>query len=132
MRKIELQEIPLQPLQIPTGWNIVCNQFFDIEPGEDVYINGLPDGDAWELFLQDMLLIHDNNKQLHLDLGWQPEADPSGKYILTLVRNEDWSHPIAMFESLSKNDIVDKINLWLHVTLVNDVSEIDLSYDASS
>jgi hypothetical protein len=132
MRTIELQEIPLQPLKIPTGWNIVCNQFFDIEPGEDIYINGLPDGDAWELFLQDMLLIHSNNKQLQLDLGWQPEADPSGKYILTLIRNEDWSHPIATFESLSKNDIVDKINLWLHVALVNDISEIDLSYDASS
>jgi hypothetical protein len=132
MREIELHKISLQPLQFPAGWHVVCNQFFDIEPGEDLYIDGLPEGNAWELFLQDMLLIRNDSKKLNLDLGWQPEADPSGLFTLRLIKNEDWSNPVASFETSSKSEIVDKINSWLYVASINEVIETNLSYSTTS
>jgi hypothetical protein len=128
MKKIELQNISLQPLRIPAGWNVVSNNFFDVEPGDNIYINGLPDGDIWELFLQDMLLLRDERNQLLLDLGWQPEADPNGNYSLILIKNEDWSNPIASHESQSKSEIVDKINSWLSITSFNELGKIDIDY----
>jgi hypothetical protein len=128
MEKIKLQEIQLQPLRIPAGWHIVCNHFCDIEPGANIYVDGLPDGDVWELFLQDLLLMEHAHLNLALDLGWVPEADLNGKYKLTLIKNEDWDSPIAFYESLSKDDIASKIDSWLHISAINELSEVELSY----
>jgi hypothetical protein len=128
MREIKLQDVPLQPLRISSGWNIVYNHFCDIDPGESVYIDGLPNGDVWELFLQDLLLIENNHLNFTLDLGWSPEANPSGKYALTLIKNTDWNNPIAFYESQSKSDIVDKINAWMSTSSINETSEKNLVY----
>jgi hypothetical protein len=129
MNKIDLQDIELQPLQIPSGWNVVVNHFVNIEPGQHIYVNGLPDGDVWELFVQDMLLIRHNHHGVDLDLGWMPEADPSGKYELTLIRNQDWENPIASYESTSKSKIIEKVNLWLKNVNFNAINEVEISYE---
>jgi hypothetical protein len=113
MHYLKLQDIQLQPLQVPIGWRVQSNQFFDIEPGADVTIEGLPGGDAWELFLQDLLQLKNDDRNVTLDLGWIPEADPKGHYILTLVKDKNWDQPISVYESAQKSEIVEQINLWL-------------------
>ena len=64
-----MNDILLQPLIIPKGWLVNWNQFYNIEPNCNLYIEGLPDGDIWELFLQDLLQLKHINKNLLLDLG---------------------------------------------------------------
>ena len=113
MREVKLQDVQLQALRIPTGWTVIWNQFYEVEPDADIEIAGLPDGDVWELFLQDLLQLQNGNRKLLLDLGWVPEANPQGRYKLTLVENEDWIHPVATYESRDKDDIVEQIDLWL-------------------
>lgn len=113
MIKIKLQDISLQPLIIPTGWTVDWNQFYDVEPGADLLIEGLPNGDVWELFLQNLLQLKYSNSNLILDLSWIPEADPNGNYQLELITNQDWENPITTFQSRSKNEIVEKINALL-------------------
>lgn len=117
MVKVNLQDISLQPLIIPTGWTVVWNQFYDVEPGADLLIEGLPDGEVWELFLQNLLQLKYPHRNLILDLGWIPEANPHGNYQLELIKNEEWEYPIVTFKSINKKKIVDKINsLLLEVT----------------
>lgn len=120
--KLQLNDLVLQPLIIPTGWLVSWNQFYDLQPYSNLYIEGLPDGDIWELFLQDLLQLKHINKNLILDLGWIPEADPEGSYHLELVANEDWSNPIFTYESKDKNKIVAQLNNLL----------ISISYDRIS
>jgi hypothetical protein len=128
MKKIKLQDIRLQALRIPPGWCIVCNHFCDIDPGADIYIDGLPEGNVWELFIQDLLFLEHKHLGLALDLSWVPEADPNGIYSLTLIKNEDWNSPVAFYESPSRHDIASKIDSWLHIAAINELSEVELSY----
>ena len=67
----------------------------------------------WELFLQDLLQLKHINKNLLLDLGWIPEANPEGSYHIELIANEDWLNPILVYESKSKHEIVNQINTIL-------------------
>lgn len=113
MRNMKLQDILLQPLRVPTGWIVSWNQFYDVEPDADLLIEGLPDGDIWELFLQDLLQLKYPSSNLILDLSWIPEADPNGSYHLKLIANEDWEFPIATFQSRSKVEVVSKIDSLL-------------------
>ncbi|MBO1063104.1 MAG: hypothetical protein HEQ14_19905 [Aphanizomenon flos-aquae CP01] len=110
MKTIQLKDISLQSLKIPTGWTVTWNQFYDIEPNSNMYCDGLPDGDVWELFLQDLLQLKQINKNIILDLGWIPEANPEGSYHLQIIANEDWSTPILVYESKNKSEVVEKIN----------------------
>jgi hypothetical protein len=113
MQQINLDDIQLQALQIPIGWRVQWNQFFDVEPGAEIEVDGLPEGDVWELFPQDLLQLKYDERNLVVDLGWLPEADPDGRYILTLVENKNWDQPMSVYESTKKGEIVKNINLWL-------------------
>ena len=113
MNKINLLDIPLQPLQVCAGWYVEQNTFTIIEPYSNIKVQGLPDEDPWELFAQDMLYMEHKAFKVILDLGWIPEADPEGSYLLRVVKNNDWDNPVFIYKSKNKDDIVQKINLWL-------------------
>jgi hypothetical protein len=110
MKTIKLKDVPLQSLKIPTGWTVTWNQFYDIEPNSNIYLDGLPDGDVWELFLQDLLQLKHFNKNIILGLGWTPEANPEGSYLLQVIADEDWSTPIVVYKSKNKSEVVGKID----------------------
>ena len=110
MKTIKLKDVPLQSLKISTGWTVTWNQFYDIEPNSNIYLDGLPDGDVWELFLQDLLQLKHFNKNIILDLGWTPESNPEGSYLLQVIADEDWSTPIAVYKSKNKSEVVGKID----------------------
>ena len=113
MHKVRLRDIPFQPLQITRGWFVGYNEFKDVEPYTDIKVEGLPDDDVWELFLQDLLQLKHEFTGITIDLGWTPEADPNGAYELTIIKNCNWSDPIFHYESKNKDDIVEKINYWM-------------------
>jgi hypothetical protein len=113
LASIKMDDLQLQALQVPNGWRVQWNQFFDIEPGAAVEIEGLPENDPWELFPQDLLQLKYDNGNLIIDLGWLPEADPDGQYILTLVEDENWTQPTSVYESKTKEEIVKHINLLM-------------------
>ena len=113
MHRIKFEDIPLQPLRISKGWAVGYNEFTEIEPYSDIKVIGLPDEDVWELFLQDLLQLKHEAYGILIDLGWTPEADPEGSYLLRVLKNEDWRNPLYYYESKNKDDIVDKINYWL-------------------
>ena len=113
MCKVRLRDIPFQPLQITTGWTVAYNEFKNVEPYSDIKVEGLPDDDVWELFLQDLLHLEHKFYGIAIDLGWTPEADPNGSYELTVIKNKDWNNPLFHYESKNKDDIVEKINHWL-------------------
>jgi hypothetical protein len=115
MRHID--EIPLQALIVTEGWKVEHNRFYDLEPLEEVEIAGLTNNDGWALFNEDMLLIAYEEKAIAIDLGWHPEEDSNGCFILGLAKNTDWQNPLVLFESRSKDEVVTKINeLLMKVT----------------
>jgi len=90
----------LVPLRIPSGWAISYNAYFP-----DVTMD-LKDCQIanFECFKQDLLMIQqlrvaDGRYEIDhagwlLDVGWYPDADPSGAYTLALVRG-DWTNQVV-------------------------------------
>ncbi|MCA9071849.1 MAG: hypothetical protein KDA84_23135 [Planctomycetaceae bacterium] len=125
-------------LQIPAGWMVRQNHFYDITPAEAL------DGDWLGFpFSQDILQLHNDHLRMLLDLGWYPDGDPDGhfrliliqwdappnhsampKQTITEVRNgieytyvlqpllvgDPWSHPLVDVSSKDPYEIVTQIN----------------------
>ena len=74
---------------------------------------------SWTEFKSTLLYLrydHHDGANLFIDLGWAPESDPKGRFVLILLRGDDiesWRNPLDVFESCSKKKIVDKLNEWM-------------------
>lgn len=64
---------------------IIYNEF-------NIDLNRPPQEQIIEL-QEDLLQIQYENNVV-VDVGWCPELDPSGKFIVNIIKDSDWSHPI--------------------------------------
>ncbi|WP_094265748.1 hypothetical protein [Paludifilum halophilum] len=101
--KKSLPVVRLQFLIIYPGWTVTYNKFIELNP-----LQLSPDDENWLLFTQDLLQLH-CGEDLLLDLGWYPEADPSGQYRLELIKNTNWEKPLLSFSSRDKSEITELI-----------------------
>ena len=109
---------PLMSLQIPSGWIVVKNIFYDVE---SVVQDGvLEDPD---IFTEDLLFLQRNvgperEDQFMIDLGWVPPRNASGTYRAVIII-ESWENVIKEFESRDRNEIQRVLNQWLDVLSCN-------------
>lgn len=101
----------LVPLQIPSGWSIVKNAFYNIEPSNEL----MPD----HYFSEDMLFIKrevmpPREDQFIISLDWLPENSLEGNYIL-VVAVKNFEHVLKSFESRDRYEIQHKLNQWLQL-----------------
>jgi hypothetical protein len=73
---------------------------------------------VWKLiFIEDLIVIINEQKQIYLDVGWYPHAKPQGRYRIEIGRMKMLDHkrfdplgkPIDSFESRSLKDVIDRI-----------------------
>lgn len=111
--------LSLQPLRIPPNWTMKLNKLKDIDPQTLA-----PDDEIWlfafneDIISMESVITRKQNKQseeqkLIIDLGWYPDGEPEGNFILQAVLNEDWVDPLMKFSSRSKNEIVKTLEKWL-------------------
>lgn len=109
----------LQPLRIPPNWTIKLNKLKDIDPQTLA-----PEDETWlfafneDIISMESVITRKQNKQseeqkLIIDLGWYPDGEPEGNFILQAVLNEDWVDPLMRFSSRSKDEIVKTLEKWL-------------------
>lgn len=109
-------DFELQPLKIPCGWTVMWNEFLDVD------ITQFPaDEKLWLNYTEDMLYIVKNSDSRAseppdcvIDLGWYPEMNSHGEYVLLVVKNSDWSNPEETFNSRNKDEVAKKIEEFLH------------------
>lgn len=108
----------LVDLIVPDGWTLSHHQLYELDPelseGSDLMADSL-----WAyFFVQDLMQIE--SPSTLIDVGWYPEADPSGSFALTVLRHEsnssdwDWGEPVEEFETRSLRALVSKIQEVLH------------------
>lgn len=109
----------LQPLRIPPHWTMELNKLEDIDP------ETLPPEDETWLFAfnEDILYMHSkisrkrNNQteeqKFSIDLGWYPDGDPKGNFVLQAILNDDWIDPLMKFSSRNKDEVVKTLEKWL-------------------
>ncbi|MDY6992847.1 MAG: hypothetical protein SVR94_09630 [Pseudomonadota bacterium] len=96
------------------SWMITYNQLHALDPTE---VEDYHDTkySLWAMFfVQDLLQIENKYNGLLIDVGWYPEADPTGCYKLILVKKNsdgfDWHNPKEEFATNNLNNLLFKIN----------------------
>ena len=76
----------------------------DWQGGEIIYW-GFPDvgGDRWDL-REDLLLV-DYGGGVALDVGWYPELDPEGRYVVQVVCDDRWDAPLLAREARTEREL---------------------------
>jgi hypothetical protein len=72
---------------LPRGWKLKGW----IPPGP----TPTPSDDQLDLLVEDLLHIETPGGSIVIDVGWYPEADPSGHFVCILVEDEAWEEPLA-------------------------------------
>ncbi len=119
MKKININDISLQKLRIPTGWKITYNEFHEIDPDTEIeLINPYNNLGIFELFfMQDIFQAEHESSKVIVDIGWYPEGDPSGKYNLEVIlwsnsennqeRKLNWEKPLFQKATSSRAELVN-------------------------
>ena len=105
-------KISRQPIQVPSGWVVQINKFCDVDPERIDELEGYTFDEKW-LYLENELLVCEyqkNGTKWTLDMGWSPEYDPDGEYILLLVKNDDWRNIETVKETRAITKIVQAVN----------------------
>lgn len=93
-------------LPIPAGWTIHWNRIFDVDPADADEILPCDGIGVWLVcFGEDLLYCTNRCGAFLLDVGWHPECDPAGRYVVQVVRRStdrrfpggpvsgDWCNP---------------------------------------
>lgn len=74
----------------------------------------LPFSEQEDSLMEDLLQVEYENGYL-IDLGWYPEYDENGKFILQLIKNDNWKKPIYKKQSRDweqiKKSLLKAINI---------------------
>ncbi|MBD5135691.1 MAG: hypothetical protein HDT39_06990 [Lachnospiraceae bacterium] len=81
----------------------------DLQSGKITYNEfnidfSVPYSEQVEELLEDLIQIEYKNGYL-IDLGWYPEFNPQGKFIVQVIKNYDWENPIFMEQSRDKKQL---------------------------
>lgn len=111
----------LVPLQIPSGWKVLWNTWFNEPPCLDDGSENLKHNDSPNLLLLERIQLQqpEDNSSLRFDLGWHYETPgykkgsrKAGWYKLTAYMNT-WENIIRIKDKLSFEQAKNEIELWL-------------------
>lgn len=111
----ELPEPQLVPLRIPTGWSVVFNKFWEVDPiVENEKLVNYSDFTDNLLTISRVVPVDMSWPRFIIDLGWHPPETPQGFYRLTLIQG-DYNSVLKEYETASRDDMRLKIEHWLAV-----------------
>lgn len=86
---VNFHDIKRLNLQLNSDWTIKYHGLFEIQPDLNVTIinsPSSPQSNLWDLFFTQDLLQVENSTYL-IDIGWIPDSDPLGNFVLTLLHD---------------------------------------------
>jgi hypothetical protein len=108
-RLLRYGDLRLQPLRVCSGWRVEFHQLFEVRPEDDVRVTCVRDEDKWQLFVEDLLFLAHQWDDIGVDLGWYPDHDPEGAFVLQVIFGSDWEHPIFRHETRDLGEVVEKL-----------------------
>ena len=110
----------IRPVEFPLGpgWTLSNCSLTSIHPQDaDSFINDLSGGSVWHSFFSEDLLWAENYMLgTILSVGWYPECDPDGEYVLRhkeVVSDEpnqpDWYRMLRLVRTRSTTDLFQTI-----------------------
>lgn len=81
--------------------HISHNDFIDID-------ETLPLSEQVDSLKEDMLQI-EIGERFVIDVGWQPDFDPKGYFVVYAIQDEDWDNPLSKTICKTLNELRDAI-----------------------
>ncbi len=93
------------PLRIHQGWTLWTDFFMDCDPKRV----SPDDKRRWFGRIHSRNVLYFYNEKYGLDLGWFPEADPKGEFILDLVTYKDFESLLTI-KTRNLHEVADAID----------------------
>jgi hypothetical protein len=107
---MEISLSKLQPLKIPSGWEVQINKFYDVDP-ESLNQNNVDAEDpVWMLFDNTLLFLVMRAANIVVDMGWVPMWEPDGSYLLEVSNLKNRGQVYLERRIKSKSEMVDLLN----------------------
>lgn len=114
-------------IRVASGWAVHRVSFYDISPDAKEKFRTHTEDNGWNIFEQDLLLLHYPLKDYFLDVGWIPKifsegeySVPEGQYVALLVQAKGWEELKTISETRSLKEITDAVNeIMLQISLEN-------------
>lgn len=86
---------------------------FDFKSGKVIYnefaiIIDKPLSEQKDLLLEDLIQVK-YGEHLILDVGWYPELDINGKFLIQIIRNQNWDTPLYRFSCTETNSLLESL-----------------------
>jgi len=99
------KNVQLQNLRPFGGWRFVKNEFFDIDPKDDLT------AEEWKLFGDNLLYLEDHRDgKIRIEMSWFPAFEPSGSYRAKLINENLENTLLEEFSTRNKEEITEYIN----------------------
>ena len=72
-----------------------------------------------EFLQEDLLLIQYADHNVALGLGWLPAYKPDGRFVLSVVKAQDWENPVFEIEFRDIRDLIKNINNGIEICCKN-------------
>jgi hypothetical protein len=87
---------PLQPLRISSSWQLTYNDFREVDIGESTAA----------YFREDLLQARCESTDVLLDLGWYPDGDPGGHFVVHVLRGDFHGELLARIDAATRDEVV--------------------------
>ena len=71
------------------------------------------DDPDWTLLSQDLMQLKQQRTDLLVDIGWYPDDDPSGTFVLVVIVGENWEQPVLRLTTRKLGELVEKLEAIL-------------------
>lgn len=100
-------------LTVNDDWKIIYNKLTIFDPEIHKLTEEEFDFYTLGLFTQNMTQIESKSKKLLIDIGWYPDSEINGEFLLQMLSIRDgdcdWFNPIAEFRTRSLKQLVLKV-----------------------
>lgn len=93
---LPMNQPPLQPLRIPRNWQVTYNDFRQVDFCEDTAA----------YFREDLLQARCAQTNVLIDLGWYPDGDPGGRFVVYAFSGDFHGKQLLRAEAASRDEAV--------------------------
>lgn len=134
----EIANLPLQPLEIPGGWRVITNHFYQLDPDDDLtgreILHIAPNSitDPWDDVLyyyfdhSSLWFAVRNDNRFQFDVEWAPMGKRDGRFVIQQYHASPitFSHPPKRTLKQKRDDIQITYDLNAPVTLPDNPQRI--------
>ena len=112
MRKLSFEFVDLN---IGESWKLTYNKLSSLDPEDNDLSEKELEHYFLGLFTEDLVQIENSNRGLAIDVGWYPDSELNGNFVLLLLNlfgdeGADWEAPLLRFETRSLSTLIKEIS----------------------